>query len=92
MTGTGDGGGMVGGSRKIKAFLWIVFAVMLFTGMATYIKMPETMAADALSVIGLAALSLLVGQSAVDTMARWKGGDAVSKTVVREQTITEKQP
>ena len=91
MKGTGDGGGMVGGSRKIKSFLWLVVAISFFTAITTKMGTPDQIAVQGLYMIGAGGLFTIGGQSLVDSIQHWavsKQGTSVEKTTVVESTKT----
>ena len=70
LKGTGDGDGFTPG-KKIKAFLWLVIAVNFTIAVASKVHTPETVATNALWIIGFAGLVTIGGQSLVDTVAKW---------------------
>lgn len=61
--------GMVGQSRKIKAFLWMTAAIIALVAMTTRIGTPENVSIQALWAVAAGGLFTVGGQSLVDVFA-----------------------
>lgn len=74
MSGTGDGGMAPG--RKTKSFIWMVVSVLLCVVVTTLISAPNSVAIQALWIIGFGGLFTIGGQSLIDSIEKW----AVTRT------------
>ncbi len=83
--------------KKVKAFLWMAFTIIVCVTVTTKIKTPDGIAVQALNLIGIGGLGTILGQSAVDTFERIALGKKfvaeanAGKTTESHIEITEKK-
>lgn len=68
--GTGDGGPHPRGSRKTKAFIWLILGVAFIMWTGAKVAAPEAVVNQGMWIVGLGGLFTIGGQSLVDTVAK----------------------